>query len=515
MTLKSPGSQVKPDLHKIILLVACACVFLLVPLKISSYGYFPPDDALRHVAHALDVRPWSSTLILDPELRTEVDSHPGWHGYLAASHRWLNFSPDQMVTLSYVTTFVFFGWCGLVGSLSPAAWVGAFSVMAILDQGFIYRLMLGRPFAITMAILVVLLFDWARNPKRRGIQTVGFHAALLSIAVWAHPSAWYVWLGVIACVWLSRGIVTAMRALLSLGIALLLVTLVTGSFYNTVSYPVLHLLHALGSDPGRLRNLVTEFQPTGGPFIPLIVVTIILVVRHYSNKGERLREDLLEPTFVVFIAMWILGLKITRFWVDWGQPAFLVWVCLQFTKLPGGILKNSREKVALVLCTVGVIFVNSSVDIAGRFTDSLTSVILHNTEASLEDIKPKEGGTVYNIDMQYFYRMYYRFPHADIHYVLGFEPGMMRKEDLATYRDIQTVGDLNSYAPWFAKMTEKDCIILYTSSKPSWATIKFEKFFGVWVGRKMSAEEQAKAKLEPKTDSTPQSSTAPAGIIKG
>jgi len=98
------------------ILILCLAVFLLVPLRIVSYGYMPGDDALRHSAHAVDGRDWSEVILLNPEFRPEMDGHPGWHKLLRFVHLRTGWSPDQLVDFSVVLAFVTFTLGGLIGS---------------------------------------------------------------------------------------------------------------------------------------------------------------------------------------------------------------------------------------------------------------------------------------------------------------------------------------------------------------------------------------------------------------
>src|ERR1035438_5924336 len=49
---------------------------LLIPLKIISYGYIPPDDALRTEAKAVSGKTWPEILVLDPVYK--IDHEYGW-----------------------------------------------------------------------------------------------------------------------------------------------------------------------------------------------------------------------------------------------------------------------------------------------------------------------------------------------------------------------------------------------------------------------------------------------------
>lgn len=89
------------------ILVLCLAVFLLVPLRIVSYGYLPPDDALRHSAHAVDGRDWSEVILLNPEFRPETDGHPGWHRFLRFVHLGTDWSPGVLALRLFVILALF------------------------------------------------------------------------------------------------------------------------------------------------------------------------------------------------------------------------------------------------------------------------------------------------------------------------------------------------------------------------------------------------------------------------
>ena len=67
-------------LQRYVPLAVWALVFLVIlaiPLKIISYGYIPPDDALRHAAKAVSGKPWPEILVMGPTF--QIDHNYGWH----------------------------------------------------------------------------------------------------------------------------------------------------------------------------------------------------------------------------------------------------------------------------------------------------------------------------------------------------------------------------------------------------------------------------------------------------
>jgi hypothetical protein len=67
--------------------------------------------------------------------------------------------------------------------------------------------------------------------------------------------------------------------------------------------------------------------------------------------------------------------------------------------------------------------------------------------------------------MQVFYFTFFKNPTASWRYILGFEPALMRPEDLAVMRKVHwNFGDLRAYEPWLRKMRSEDRLILRASS---------------------------------------------------
>src|SRR4051794_24255279 len=60
--------------------VVTLLALILIPAKITGYGYLPADDALRHAAKAVSGKPWQQILVMSNEF--PIDPHPGWHAVL-------------------------------------------------------------------------------------------------------------------------------------------------------------------------------------------------------------------------------------------------------------------------------------------------------------------------------------------------------------------------------------------------------------------------------------------------
>ena len=58
--------------NRYIPLAVYAIIFLTVlyiPLRITGYGFLPPDDALRHAAKAVSGKPWPQILVLGEDYK--------------------------------------------------------------------------------------------------------------------------------------------------------------------------------------------------------------------------------------------------------------------------------------------------------------------------------------------------------------------------------------------------------------------------------------------------------------
>ena len=92
----------------VLILVACIfiAVFLLISFKVISYGFIPPDDAIRHVAKAISGKDWAEIIVLRPEII--MDSHTGWHEILGFIYKTTGCDKDSLIVFSVVSLFVFF-----------------------------------------------------------------------------------------------------------------------------------------------------------------------------------------------------------------------------------------------------------------------------------------------------------------------------------------------------------------------------------------------------------------------
>src|SRR5262249_41879852 len=132
-----------------------------IPAKIISYGYLPVDDALRHAAKAVSGKPWSEILVMRPDF--PVDIHDGWHKLLGAIHRAFNADAETLVIGSVVGLMILVNASILAQLRRPEAWLAAMLAGAVFVPELLFRLSLGRPYLITIAVYLTLLSIWSRS----------------------------------------------------------------------------------------------------------------------------------------------------------------------------------------------------------------------------------------------------------------------------------------------------------------------------------------------------------------
>jgi hypothetical protein len=466
--------------------VVALTTILLIPVKIISYGYLPADDALRHAAKAVCGKPWSEILVMRSDF--PVDIHDGWHKLLGTVHKAFNADVETLVLLSVVGLMVLVSLAVLVQLRRPEAWLAALLAGAVFVPELVFRLSLGRPYLFTIAAFITLLFVWSSGEDKlpRPLAVLG-SILLIAVAAWVHGT-WYllgfpaaglllagrgrVSIGYVAC-WLGGSFLGACltgHPWQSLGQSLRLVTQVFGH----------HLL---------TRQLFSEFLPSNGNYAAVLMVVAVLLWRARSPDWKA--QELLHPIFLVAVAGWVLGLKVNRFWLDWGLPAMLVWVAVTLQKqFHLNLEADSWKRLWITLGLAGATFFQATADVNSRWTWNITNEYLTTDNPALAGWLPEPGGIIYTADANVFYQTFYKNPNAPWRYVLGFEPALMLPEDLEVMRKVDwNFGDLRAYEPWIRKMRPQDRLILRASSsqlssKPNIPELEWSYCItDYWIGR--------------------------------
>jgi hypothetical protein len=467
-----------------------------------SYGYLPWDDALRHAAHAVDGRDWSSVMVLNADFKPGMDTHPGWHRLLRLIHTLFDADTSGLVIFSVVAAFVFFTWGGVFASGAPLAWLISCAVIMSAETGLFQRFTLGRPMFFSMTSLMVMLFVWERKKPLKWLAEMSVCTAMLTLSICMHPTISYLWL-IVGFALLVCG---RWREMLRLGgslvAAILLAAALLQDWYNIVILPLDILGYSVLQDPLVGTNLVGELQPSGGPLTGLVIMALIITIR--CTRGDRkLRDELLRVDVCLVLIAWVLALKIGRFWSEWGLPAMAVWLCLQIKellKIDLHGLQRVRDTACVTLLSASAFYLGMTTDIGGRYTATLKNVLLTKPVEDFSKYLPEDGGVIYTADMSVFFRLYFRMPHAKFRYITGFEAGFMPPEDLKVMRAVQfNNGLFDAYKPWLEKMTSKDRIIVGNATKPEWEYMEFQPFYGAWIGKRIDAKKSGDNKASSST----------------
>ena len=468
--------------------LAAIFTILLVPLKIISYGFLPGDDALRHAAKAVSGKTWQQILVMHEDF--PIDPSPGWQAILAWVHQGFGCDAEKLVVFSVVALMLLVTLSALPWLRRPEAWLAALCLAAVFVPSCTTRLARGRPYILTDAVLITLLFLWSRLKENREdrpsrLALVGT-PLLVAASAWIHGS-WYmlvlpgaailfagfwrsaIWYG--GC-WLLGSF---------LGCAL------TGHPWEFLFQAVRHMFGVFGHLVVN-RQLEPELHPDDGQTPAVLVVAALLLWRAISSGWNP--RAVLNPIFVMMALGWLLGLKIQRFWWDWGTPAFMVWVALELQEhLERHLSFDSGRRLLITLGLASGCFWGFTSDRSSRWTENLTVEYLTPDTPGAADWVPGTNGIIYNSSMDVFFATFFKNPTAPWRYILGFESGLMRPEDLEVLRKIQwNDGDTRAYEPWVKKMRPEDRMMIQMSSgrtgPPGIPELEWRyAVSGLWVGR--------------------------------
>lgn len=469
------------SLVKISVLLICTATLLIICLRIVGYGYFPQDDALRHVAKVISGNDWNDILVLREEIKT--DSHPGWHALLRLFYRSTNAGETDLLNFSIIVLFLLFMMPPTFLFRRPEAWIASLAVLSVFSFGPIYRTFYGRPFIVSMFLIIMFCFLWKRiRDKNKPYLELILFALLTALSTWIHGTWYLLSLPLVSLLAAREWRVFALMGLSTFS-GIIIGALMTGQPVAFLHQMLFHALEAFGQHDFT-SQLVTEFRPFSGASMSLVIVAGLLIWR--QARGDWNVGCIDNPVFILGFIGWLLGFVAVRFWTDWGFPALVFWVALEFHHIFERYLAElgmKRLVVTAVFCLV--LFLAMTNDSGSRWSSMVMAQWpkMENAEQSLW--LPQEGGILYSDSMTVFYNIFYNNPHGPWRYILGFEPVWMPKEDLKAYRHIQlTRGKAESYTPWVEKMTEKDRLILVRRSKPNIKGLEWhETTSTVWSGR--------------------------------
>ena len=457
-------------------------VVLFIPLRVIQYGFLPGDDALRHAAKAVSGKPWPDILVLGPAFK--IDTNFGWHLLLRQIYLWSNCDTEKLVLFSVVALFALVNWSALVWLKRPEAWLIALLAVA-LGSDLWMRFSVGRPFILTIAGLLTILFAWhAHGSSPPKWWTVLWLTPLIALCTFVH-GVWYLWMLPIAAFFLAGQFRWGLMLIVGWLAGAFLGASLTGHPLASLYQALVMAYRAFGMHETQ-RTLVGEFQPSSGDVLGLVIFGGLLILRQLA--GLKARPLTSNPAFWLLGLAWVLGFKATRFMEDWGWPALMVLVaCDLQLLLQARFAVDSFKRLALTGGLAVAVFLAITNDGGSRWTSNLTQQYLTQDNPDLNGWLPEKGGILYSSDMTIFYQTFFKNPNANWRYILGFEPALMPDEDFQVFHKIMwNYGEAKAYEPWVEKMRPPDRLVIRggRGSLPSSSQLEWEYgVSGIWIGR--------------------------------
>lgn len=465
-----------------LLRIGAAVVLLAMPLCILSHGYLPPDDALRHAAKAVSGKSWQQILVMRSDIT--IDHNAGWAAILGALHRGLGWDAERLVQFSVILLFLLFAWAPLFSFRFHETWLASLAVILLTFPYFAARTFVGRPLLVTMAVSLLLLCQWTR-PGRNLFSAVNLLSSvlLIAIAVWVHGS-WYVFALLPMAFFLARQWREGFLLTLCWLLGALLGALWTGAPFAYLKQAILILFLALGKN-APANSLAGEFQPFTGSYPAVLIIGAILIWRQFA--GKPFIQIFRDPVLLLALLGLLLGFRVLRFWLDWGIPALALWLARQVQELLEPHLKEIKWRLVLSIVSACALLAGVASDRSGRWSQLGSFEALDARQPDQAEWLPGTGGILYNVDLAVFFQTFFKNPHGDWRYILGFEPSFMRAEDLAVYQELwQTLNALQACSHWVKRMTPADRMVLRGGPRTRPGIRELEWRYVVkdtWVGR--------------------------------
>lgn len=444
-------------------LLAVICL-LYIPFKITSYGWMPQDDALRHAAHGVNEKSWGEVVVIRPEF--DVDHNPGWHSILRFMHRNFAMDQDDLLLFSVIGLYLLFNMTGALLSPRPLAWITALGILALTDLAATFRVIIGRPYLVSCSVALLLLSLWTKKELNlRSWRPWVVSIIALALAVWIHGS-WYLFLLMPFAFFLAGQSRRAGAILLCLLIATVLGALMSG---HPVEFLRFHFQAPLQifSEMRVNRQLVSEFQ-SGNTAIVLVVFCAILALHLQRKNCLRLADLATDPIFMLAVTGWLLGIMVNRFWGEWGRVAITLWLSLRISDLidVSAAMRSPRVRYCLAVFACVMLVFLSTHDERGRYSEQVMDEAIHFSDPRFASWVPQPDSLIYSNTMLIFYKHYFAYPTATWKYVVGFESSLMPEDDLKVLRSIHfNYNHGKEFAPWVKKMRPQDLLI--TRSKIS------------------------------------------------
>jgi hypothetical protein len=462
--------------------IIVSLTLLVIPLKIISMGFLPVDDALRHAAKAVSGKPWPDILVVGKSFL--IDHNFGWHLLLRQIYLWFHCTPEGLVLLEVTALFLLLAFSALPWLKRPEAWLATL-VLASAFEHWEIRYMSGRPFLLSISVLIAILFAWNKFGSSSPKWWMWLFSTIsIFLATFVH-GVWYLWALPVAAFFLAREFRWGFMLFGSWMIGTLTSAVLTG-------HPINYLIQALEMAHRAIGmhltewTMATEFFPTGGDSMLLVLLGVLVIVRKITQLNAR--PLMSNPAFLLTCLGWLFGLKIMRFSSDWGWPAMLVLMTCDLQQLLQSRVEiNSLKRLAYSCFFAAAVYLSITANLESRWTGSLSKEYLDASNPKLKSWMPDKGGILYSVDMFVFYDTFFKNPDGDWRYMVGYEPTLMPDEDFAVYHKILwNFNTIKAYQPWVEKMKPADRLVSRGGHGADPNIPQLEWYYGVsgiWIGR--------------------------------
>lgn len=452
---------------------AIASLCLVIVGLILFQGYLPQDDCGRHAAKAVSTHSWNEILLLAQPLPLDVQW--GWERLLHFVYLLTGCSVTTLMIGSLTCLFTLFVVIPAGMLKRPEAWLLALALSLCLTNTA-DRLLLGRPFVFTMAMVAIVLLSAAYQAPSRKLTIL--LAGAIGSACLLH-GLWHLWLLVIFAFLVARQWAWAQA---------ITVSWVSGTIIASVCtlHPVEFLLLPLqltvkvaqAYAPYNLKAMELLPIPPAAIFYPLILILLGFL----RSKCKSAASWVDSPAFWLVVVGWGLGCYMGRFWSDWGFPAWLVLIALELERYLESHATRFSKLTVLVLAGI-LLLIAYTLPARGHWY-AYKEPFPDLQHQMLGEWQPGTGHIIYSPETSLFYQSIRLFPNGDWRYAVGFEPALMPANDFATLMAIlQNQGNPLTFDYWLKQMQPGDLLII-RDPKPAGTGLTWKHCDGYWLGRK-------------------------------
>lgn len=471
------------DIVPISVVLIAIWVIFLIPFQIIGYGFMPPDDALWHASKVISGKNWADVLVLRPDIK--IESHPGWHFILGFINNIVKFDVHSLVIASVISLFIIFTLIPIFFLRYPESWLASLLILSLASPNFFFRLLLGRPYIVTMAVILAIFLLWPKlKEKKIPYFALIIITILIAISTWIHRT-FYILFIPLAAFLLAREWKASLYMFICTIAGIFLGASLTGHPMVFIKQTVFHLL-LVSSSYDTESLLVSELRPMLGDFNIAILIAFVLFWRAMRRKWDKNIID--NPVFIMVILTFISGFVTRRIWIDVGIPLAALWIAKEFELFFSEKLKvDSLQRLLLTIALACTLYLSATTDAYSRWTSCRPADYLSKEDPEQAEWLPGPGGILYADDMGIFFTTVYKNPYGNWRYILGSESAIIPEEDLKILRNIQkNRWTYKSFEPWVKKMRPEDRLAIRGTEDRTPKIPELEWKYaarGIWIGR--------------------------------